>query len=205
MSGNTSAVHTLGLACLWQQTSTQTSQKSPPPHPKVEKRIASLKPEKTSTSKARKNSDVCLSKVKSSQKFISTSSVFPSYNIRNIFVFASIPRLGHAISSFPQNTAMHLSAYPNSVYSGKELWWQLTKSWACCKTDRIFLTSCSTNDVFLSEIFAFVSLLTLSITSLVLWLNKFALIEVVPMSIPRINVLQQLHGAHFVAFVRHIV
>ena len=32
MTGNTSAVHRLGLACLWQQT----SQKSPPPHPKVE-------------------------------------------------------------------------------------------------------------------------------------------------------------------------
>ena len=31
MTGNTSAVHRLGLACLWQQTSTQTSQKSPPP------------------------------------------------------------------------------------------------------------------------------------------------------------------------------
>ena len=34
MTGNTSAVHRLGLACLWQQTSTQTSQKSPPPTPK---------------------------------------------------------------------------------------------------------------------------------------------------------------------------
>ena len=35
MTGNTSAVHRLGLACLWQQTSTQTSQKSPPPTPKL--------------------------------------------------------------------------------------------------------------------------------------------------------------------------
>ena len=35
MTGNTSAVHRLGLACLWQQTSTQTSQKSAPPTPKL--------------------------------------------------------------------------------------------------------------------------------------------------------------------------